>query len=279
METRITNAFTCDVEDYFQVSALAPHFPRNQWDSVPCRVEANVERVLELLDGHGVRGTFFTLGWIAERFPQLVRRVADAGHEVASHGYGHQRASELTPEAFRADIRLAKAILEDITGRAVTGYRAPSFSIGTANLWAHDCIAEEGYRYSSSVYPVRHDHYGIPDAPRFPWRLPSGLVEVPITTLHLFGRNWPAGGGGFFRLLPYALSRWQIAHFNTRDKRPAVFYFHPWELDPDQPRVTDATTKTRFRHYINLSRTAARLDRLLSDFSWGRADEVFSDAA
>lgn len=279
METRITNAFTCDVEDYFQVSALAPHFPRNQWDSVPCRVEANVERVLELLDGHGVRGTFFTLGWIAERFPQLVRRVADAGHEVASHGYGHQRASELTPEAFRADIRLAKAILEDITGRAVTGYRAPSFSIGTANLWAHDCIAEEGYRYSSSVYPVRHDHYGIPDAPRFPWRLPNGLVEVPITTLHLFGRNWPAGGGGFFRLLPYALSRWQIAHFNTRDKRPAIFYFHPWELDPDQPRVTDATTKTRFRHYINLSRTAARLDRLLSDFSWGRADEVFSDAA
>ncbi|WEN41424.1 Peptidoglycan deacetylase [Thauera sp. GDN1] len=279
METRITNAFTCDVEDYFQVSALAPHFPRNQWDSVPCRVEANVERVLELLDGHGVRGTFFTLGWIAERFPQLVRRVADAGHEVASHGYGHQRASELTPEAFRADIRLAKAILEDITGRAVTGYRAPSFSIGTANLWAHDCIAEEGYRYSSSVYPVRHDHYGIPDAPRFPWRLPSGLVEVPITTLHLFGRNWPAGGGGFFRLLPYALSRWQIAHFNTRDKRPAIFYFHPWELDPDQPRVTDATTKIRFRHYINLSRTAARLDRLLSDFSWGRADEVFSDAA
>lgn len=279
METRITNAFTCDVEDYFQVSALAPHFPRNQWDSVPCRVEANVERVLELLDGHGVRGTFFTLGWIAERFPQLVRRVADAGHEVASHGYGHQRASDLSPEAFRADIRLAKAILEDITGRAVTGYRAPSFSIGTANLWAHDCIAEEGYRYSSSVYPVRHDHYGIPDAPRFPWRLPNGLVEVPITTLHLFGRNWPAGGGGFFRLLPYALSRWQIAHFNTRDKRPAVFYFHPWELDPDQPRVTDATTKTRFRHYINLSRTAARLDRLLSDFSWGRADEVFSDAA
>ena len=279
MDTRITNAFTCDVEDYFQVSALAPHFPRSQWDSVPCRVEGNVERVLELLDGHGARGTFFTLGWIAERFPQLVRRVADAGHEVASHGYGHQRASELTPEAFRADIRLAKAILEDITGRAVTGYRAPSFSIGTANLWAHDCIAEEGYRYSSSVYPVRHDHYGIPDAPRFPWRLPNGLVEVPITTLHLFGRNWPAGGGGFFRLLPYALSRWQIAHFNTRDKRPAIFYFHPWELDPDQPRVTDTTTKTRFRHYINLRRTAARLDRLLADFSWGRADEVFSDAA
>ncbi|MBP8924148.1 MAG: DUF3473 domain-containing protein, partial [Thauera sp.] len=215
--TRITNAFTCDVEDYFQVSALAPHFPREQWDSVPCRIERNVDRVLELLDGHGARGTFFTLGWIAERFPQLVRRIADAGHEVASHGYGHQRASDLTPAAFSADIRLAKAILEDITGQDVTGYRAPSFSIGEANLWAHDCIAEAGYRYSSSVYPVKHDHYGIPDAPRFPWRLPNGLVEVPITTLNMLGRNWPAGGGGFFRLLPYAVSRWQIARVNADD--------------------------------------------------------------
>lgn len=277
--TRITNAFTCDVEDYFQVSALAPHFPRDQWDSVPCRIERNVDRVLELLDGHGARGTFFTLGWIAERFPGLVRRIADAGHEVASHGYGHQRASDLTPAAFSADIRLAKAILEDITGQGITGYRAPSFSIGKANLWAHDCIAEAGYRYSSSVYPVKHDHYGIPDAPRFAWRLPNGLVEVPITTLNMLGRNWPAGGGGFFRLLPYAVSRWQIARVNADDKRAAIFYFHPWEIDPDQPRVTDATAKTRFRHYINLKRTAARLDRLLSDFSWGRADEVFCDAA
>ena len=277
--TRITNAFTCDVEDYFQVSALAPHFPRDQWDSVPCRIERNVDRVLELLDGHGARGTFFTLGWIAERFPGLVRRIAHAGHEVASHGYGHQRASDLTPAAFSADIRLAKAILEDITGQGITGYRAPSFSIGKANLWAHDCIAEAGYRYSSSVYPVKHDHYGIPDAPRFAWRLPNGLVEVPITTLNMLGRNWPAGGGGFFRLLPYAVSRWQIARVNADDKRAAIFYFHPWEIDPDQPRVTDATAKTQFRHYINLKRTAARLDRLLSDFSWGRADEVFCDAA
>jgi polysaccharide deacetylase family protein (PEP-CTERM system associated) len=248
--TRITNAFTCDVEDYFQVSALAPHFPRDQWDSVPCRIERNVDRVLELLDGHGARGTFFTLGWIAERFPGLVRRIADAGHEVASHGYGHQRASDLTPAAFSADIRLAKAILEDITGQGITGYRAPSFSIGKANLWAHDCIAEAGYRYSSSVYPVKHDHYGIPDAPRFAWRLPNGLVEVPITTLNMLGRNWPAGGGGFFRLLPYAVSRWQIARVNADDKRAAIFYFHPWEIDPDQPRVTDATAKTQFRHYI-----------------------------
>ncbi|ENO90605.1 XrtA system polysaccharide deacetylase [Thauera linaloolentis] len=279
MNTRITNAFTCDVEDYFQVSALAPHFPREGWDAVPCRIERNVDRILEMLDGHDACGTFFTLGWIAERFPQLIRRIADNGHEVASHGYGHERASAMTPEAFLADIRLAKAVLEDITGKNVSGYRAPSFSIGTANLWAHDCIAEAGYGYSSSVYPVKHDHYGIPDAPRFPWRLDNGLVEVPVTTVRAFGRNWPAGGGGFFRLLPYSVSRWQIARVNADDKRPAIFYFHPWEIDPEQPRVQEASAKTRFRHYVNLERTAERLDRLLSDFAWGRADEVFRDAA
>ncbi|MBS0545403.1 MAG: DUF3473 domain-containing protein [Proteobacteria bacterium] len=279
MAERITNAFTCDVEDYFQVSALAPHFPRHTWEDVPCRVERNVERILQMLDDHGARGTFFTLGWIAERFPALVRRLADAGHEVASHGYAHERASALTPEAFKADIALAKAVLEDITGRVVTGYRAPSFSIGKANLWAHDCIAEAGYRYSSSVYPVKHDHYGIPDAPRFPWRLENGLVEVPVTTLRAFGRNWPAGGGGFFRLLPYGVSRWQIARVNAQDRQPAIFYFHPWEIDPEQPRVREATARTRFRHYVNLERTESRLERLLADFSWGRADEVFRDAA
>lgn len=279
MSTPITNAFTCDVEDYFQVSALAPHFPRSGWNEVPCRVERNVDRILELLARHQARGTFFTLGWVAERYPQLVRSIADAGHEVASHGYNHERASAMTPEAFSADIRLARAVLEDITGTAVTGYRAPSFSIGTGNLWAHDCIAEAGYLYSSSVYPVKHDHYGIPDAPRFPWRLENGLMEVPVSTVRWMGRNWPAGGGGFFRLLPYAVSRWQIARVNAADKRPAIFYFHPWEIDPEQPRVEAASAKTRFRHYVNLAHTEARLDRLLSDFSWGRADEVFRDAA
>ncbi len=277
-ESRIVNAFTVDVEDYFQVSALEPHFPRERWDSVPCRVERNVERILALLERHGAKATFFTLGWLAERYPALIRRIAEAGHEIASHGYGHQRASELTPDAFSADIRLAKAILEDITGQAVQGYRAPSFSIGRANLWAHDCIAEAGYRYSSSVYPVKHDHYGIPDAPRFPWRLANGLVEVPITTMRLLGRNWPAGGGGFFRLLPYSVSRWQIAKVNREDGRPAIFYFHPWEIDPEQPRVREASAKTRFRHYINLERTERRLERLLADFAWGRADEVFRGA-
>lgn len=279
MSDRITNALTIDVEDYFQVSALAPHFPRSQWDGVPCRVERNVDLILDLLDTHDAKATFFTLGWIAERYPSLVRRIAESGHEVASHGYGHERASAQTPESFLADIRLARAVLEDIIGQQVVGYRAPSFSIGLANLWAHDCIAEAGYRYSSSVYPVKHDHYGIPDAPRFPYRLDSGLIEVPVTTMRWMGRNWPAGGGGYFRLLPYALSRWQIRRVNADDRRPAIFYFHPWEVDPEQPRVREATAKTRFRHYVNLERTEGRLRRLLKDFAWGRADEVFRDAA
>lgn len=279
MSVPITNAFTCDVEDYFQVSALAPHFPRSGWDAVPCRVEANVDRILELMAQHEAQGTFFTLGWIAERFPQVVRRIAAAGHEVASHGYSHERASAMSREEFRDDIVRAKQLLEDLAGQEVTGYRAPSFSIGTGNLWAHDVIAEAGYRYSSSVYPVKHDHYGIPDAPRFPWRLENGLMEVPVTTVRRFGRNWPAGGGGFFRLLPYAVSRWQIREVNRADQRPAIFYFHPWEVDPEQPRVREASAKTRFRHYVNLDRTADRLARLLADFRWGRADQVFRNAA
>lgn len=276
MAASIVNALTIDVEDYFQVSALEPHFPRSQWDRVPCRVERNVERILEMLDERGVQATFFTLGWVAERYPQLIRRVAAAGHEVASHGFAHERASALTPARFLDDIRRAKAALEDLSGHAVIGYRAPSFSIGAGNPWAHDCIAEAGYAYSSSVYPVRHDHYGMPDAPRFPYRLANGLLEVPVTTMRWLGRNWPAGGGGYFRLLPYAVSRWQIARVNRDDGRPAIFYFHPWELDPDQPRVAGVGARTRFRHYVNLGRTERRLRRLLRDFAWGRADRVFA---
>jgi polysaccharide deacetylase family protein (PEP-CTERM system associated) len=279
MTARITNAFTIDVEDYFQVSALAPHFPRTQWESVPCRVERNVDVILALLDEADTHATFFTLGWIAERYPELIRRIVDAGHEVASHGYGHERASAQKRESFLADIRLARMVLEDVAGQAVVGYRAPSFSIGKSNPWAHECIAEAGYAYSSSVYPIKHDHYGMPDAPRFPYRLDCGLVEVPVSTVRLMGRNWPAGGGGFFRLLPYAVSRWQIERVNREDGRPAIFYFHPWEVDPEQPRVQEASAKTRFRHYINLERTEGRLRRLLRDFSWGRADEIFRDAA
>lgn len=275
MNATIVNALTIDVEDYFQVSALAHHFPRCDWEHVPCRVERNVDLILALLDEHRACATFFTLGWVAERYPQLVRRIAAQGHEIASHGYEHERASAQGRGHFLADIVLAKAVLEDIAGERVSGYRAPSFSISKANLWAHDCIAEAGYLYSSSVYPVRHDHYGIPDAPRFPYRLENGLLEVPVTTMRWLGRNWPAGGGGYFRLLPYSVSRWQIGKVNQDEGRAAIFYFHPWEIDPEQPRVRNASIKTRFRHYVNLGRTEGRLRRLLHDFAWGRADRVF----
>ncbi len=271
----LMNALTIDVEDYFQVSALAPHFPKDVWNATPCRVERNVDRILEMLVQHGARGTFFTLGWIAERYPELVRRIANEGHELASHGYAHERASSQSPEAFLADIRLAKVVLEDIAGCEVRGYRAPSFSVGLANPWAHGCIEEAGYAYSSSVYPVKHDHYGVPDAPRFPYAVGAGLVEIPITTVRRFGRNWPVGGGGYFRLLPYPVSAWGIRKVNKEDRKPAIFYFHPWEIDPGQPVVREASAKTRFRHYVNLAHTEARLRRLLQDFAWGRMDEVF----
>jgi len=271
----LRNAMTIDVEDYFQVSAFAPYIARSDWERCECRVERNVDRILALLDARGVKATFFTLGWIAERYPSLVQRIAGAGHELASHGYGHERASDLSPDAFRQDVVRAKQLLEDIGGRPVLGYRAPSFSIGTGNLWAFDVLQQAGYRYSSSVYPIRHDHYGMPDSPRFAYPVRDGLLEVPITTLAMFGRNLPASGGGYFRLLPYALSRWMFRRVNAQARRSAVFYFHPWEIDPAQPRVAGIDAKTRFRHYVNLPRNEAKLDRLLRDFSWGRMDEIF----
>jgi polysaccharide deacetylase family protein (PEP-CTERM system associated) len=271
----ICNALTVDVEDYFQVSALAPHIARSEWERIPCRVERNIDVVLQLLAESESQATFFTLGWIAERYPRLVERIVSEGHELASHGYAHQRATEQTPAAFLEDIRSAKALLEDIGGVEVRGYRAPSFSVGAANRWAFDCIAEAGYRYSSSVYPIRHDHYGMPDAPRFPYRSREGLLEVPLSTVRVLSINLPAGGGGYFRLLPYCVSRTLIRHINSQDQRPAVFYFHPWELDAEQPRVGGTSLKTRVRHYVNLHRTLPRLQRLLRDFIWGRIDRTF----
>ncbi len=271
----IRNALTIDVEDYFQVSAFAPYIPRDHWEKRDCRVERNVERILQMLDDHGTKATFFTLGWIAERHPQVVRRIVEQGHELASHGYGHERASDLTESAFFSDIDSAKKILEDLSGCAVTGYRAPSFSIGEGNLWAFDCLERAGYRYSSSIYPIRHDHYGMPDAPRFAHRVRGALVEVPVTTARLLNRNWPASGGGYFRLMPYALSSWLLRQVNQNDGQPVIFYFHPWEIDVDQPRVEGINAKTRFRHYVNLHRTEGRIRRLLRDFSWARMDEIF----
>jgi polysaccharide deacetylase family protein (PEP-CTERM system associated) len=271
----IANALTIDVEDYFQVSAFAPHIARSEWDSMPCRVERNIDRVLELLAESGSKATFFTLGWLAERYPRTVCDIVASGHELASHGQAHLRASEQSRDEFAADIGRAKRTLEDTAGTAVRGYRAPSFSIGQGNLWAFDCIAEAGYHYSSSVYPVRHDHYGMPDAPRFPFRVRDSLLEIPVTTTRVFGRNLPAGGGGYFRLAPYQLSRWAIGRVNDVDGRSAIFYFHPWEIDPGQPRVSGISAKTRFRHYLNLDRTEARLRQLLRDFRWDRVDRVF----
>ena len=273
----MTNVLTIDVEDYFQVSALAPYIPRNQWAQCECRVERNVDRILLMLDENQTKATFFTLGWIAKRYPHLVRRIVDDGHELASHGYGHQRVSDLTEATFSADIERAKKLLEDISGQEVRGYRAPSFSIGEGNLWAFDCLERAGYRYSSSIYPIRHDHYGMPDAPRFAHRVRAGLLELPVTTARFFDRNWPASGGGYFRLLPYALSRWLLQKVNQRDRQPAIFYFHPWEIDARQPRIAGISAKTRFRHYVNLQYTEGRLQRLIADFKWGRMDQVFLD--
>lgn len=273
--THLTNALTIDVEDYFQVSAFAPHIRRLEWNSRECRIERNVGRILEMLSKRNVKATFFTLGWIAERYPQLIRQIADQGHEVASHGYGHERASDQTEDAFFADIQLAKVILEDLCGVEVKGYRAPSFSIGKGNLWAFDCLEEAGYRYSSSVYPIHHDHYGMPDSPRFAYQIRPGLMEIPVTTLRVLNRNLPSSGGGYFRLLPYALSRWMLGRVNHRDRQSGIFYFHPWEIDVEQPRVAGISRKTRFRHYVNISRMEGRLEQLLGDFKWGRMDEIF----
>ena len=274
---RIRNAMTIDVEDYFQVSAFAPFIDRASWPMRECRVEANIERILAILERGGVSATFFTLGWIAERYPAMVRRIAAAGHEVASHGYGHLRASDQDRATFIDDISRSKAILEDLSGQPVLGYRAPSFSIGPGNLWALEALEECGYRYSSSIYPIRHDHYGMPDAPRFAWHPngSGGLLEVPITTLRLMQRNLPVGGGGYFRLLPYALSRWMMNQVNRQDGQAAIFYFHPWELDPGQPRPDGVGLKSRFRHYVNLDKMEGRIEALTRDFAWDRMDRIF----
>jgi polysaccharide deacetylase family protein (PEP-CTERM system associated) len=274
----ITNALTIDVEDYFQVSAFDAVVPRTAWDACESRVCRNTERVLEVIEGAGVRATFFVLGWVAERFPQLVRRIAEGGHEIASHGYGHRLIYEITPDAFREDVRRSKAVLEGAAGVAVEGYRAPSYSITERSLWALDVLIEEGFTYDSSIYPIHHDRYGMPNAPRHLHtisRLSGVIVEVPGSTVRVGGVNLPVGGGGYFRLLPYAWTRWGIRRVNVRERRPAVFYLHPWEIDPDQPRF-DVGAIGRFRHYHNLSRTEGRLRRLLRDFRFARLRDLLA---
>jgi len=277
----IINAMTVDVEDYFQVSAFEETIDRSQWDNIPCRVEGNMHRILNIFAENKVSATFFTLGWVAERYPDLVRRIVTEGHELASHGFTHTRVTQQSPAEFRADIEKTKKLLEEISGVEVKGYRAPSYSIGAANLWALDELHEAGYQYSSSIYPVKHDLYGMPEASRFSFRPrgEQGILEIPITTVRLGKKNVPCGGGGFFRLYPYVVSRWALRRVNQSEGQPGMFYFHPWEIDPDQPRQTNIGLKTRFRHYLNLGRMERRLRALLQDFEWDRMDQIFLNKA
>ena len=292
----IVNYLSIDVEDYFQVSAFEKVSPPETWENREFRVERNTEKILSILEESNIKATFFILGWVAQHFPDLVGRIAAQGHEIASHGYGHRRVTTLDRQGFRDDIRSSKALLEDIAGVEVKGYRAPSYSISKDSLWAYDELGEAGYLYDSSVFPVRHDLYGIPDWPRFPFDVirekdgqwvPSGpgsqtlphgkdgqLYEIPITTLKILGKNIPIAGGGYFRLFPYIVTRWGLRQINEVEKQSFVFYLHPWELDPGQPRMNGASLKSRFRHYLNLHRTEDRFRSLLKDFSFAPLDRM-----
>lgn len=275
-KSSVINAMTVDVEDYFQVSAFEPYVSRENWHSHPPRVERNTERILELFESNQVRATFFTLGWVAERYPSLIRKIVGQGHELASHGWEHRRVSTQSPREFRYDITRTRKLLEDIGGQPVRGYRAASYSIGPNETWAWQELLDAGYRYSSSIVPISHDHYGMPDAPRFAFQaIGDQLMEIPITTVTLAGRNLNCGGGGWFRLFPYVFSRWALNRVNEEEGQAGIFYFHPWEIDPEQPRPEGLGMKTRFRHYLNLDRMHVRLNQLLKDFRWGRVDEIF----
>ncbi|MBT6276396.1 MAG: DUF3473 domain-containing protein [Chromatiales bacterium] len=277
---QIVNAMSVDVEDYFQVSAFEGVFDKAHWGTIPCRVERNTDRILALFDERSVKATFFTLGWVAERYPELVRRIADCGHEIASHGFSHIRATEQSVGEFAQDVCRTRKLLQDVSGQAVHGYRAASFSIGSGNLWALHELLEAGYSYSSSINPIHHDLYGMPHAPRFAFRPKHApLIEIPISTIRMMGRNVPCGGGGFFRLLPYWYFKWAISQLNKDASESAIFYFHPWELDAEQPRPGNMPLKARFRHYTNLDKMEQRLRMLLSEFRWGSMDDVFMNRA
>jgi len=275
-ENSCANALTCDVEDYFQVSAFEHLVPKESWDSYNCRIPKNVDRVLRLLSDADAKATFFSLGWVASRLPAVIRRIVDEGHELASHGMNHTRIWAQSSDEFRKDVAASKKLLEDVGGVKVRGYRAASWSLDERTPWAHEIIGEAGYDYSSSLYPVKHDHYGTPDAPASPFYPVSGdLLEIPASTTRMLGRNWPAAGGGYFRLFPLKMSLWMIHRINRKTRGPALFYFHPWELDPDQPRMPGASAKSRFRHYLNLHIFEKRLTTLLNKFAWGRMDDIY----
>jgi len=275
--SNMQNAMTVDVEDFFQVSALEPYIPRNSWQNYTSRVEAKTDRILELFEQYDAKATFFTLGWVAAHYPDLIKRIVRQGHDLASHGWDHKRVTELNRKEFSEDVKKSKRILEDVSGTEINGYRAPSYSFTKENDWAHDVLLEQGYLYSSSVAPIQHDLYGIPNAPRFSFECANNnILELPITTTRLAGKNIPCGGGGWFRLYPYPISTWAINRVNTKDKNAAIFYFHPWEIDPQQPRIKGISVKTRFRHYQNLEKMEHKIVRLLKDFSWSSIPDVFA---
>ena len=273
--TFISNALTIDVEDYFQVSAFSNIINKKNWDEKECRIEKNIDNIISILDLKKIKATFFTLGWIAERYPSMIKKILMEGHELASHGYAHEKVSEISKSDFYQDVTRAKGILEDIGGKQINGYRAPSFSIAEKNFWAMEILSETGHRYSSSIYPVKHDHYGSPNAPRFPYKVFSELLEVPPTTVKLFGRNFPASGGGYFRLLPYSISKKMLDHVNSSENKPVVFYFHPWEIDSHQPKISNLSIKTRFRHDKNIEKMEEKIKKLVEDFHWDRMDNIF----
>lgn len=271
------NALTVDVEDYFQVSAFESVVRFEDWDHYESRVENNTRRVLDLLDEYQTKGTFFVLGWVAERHPELVRLIHQRGHEVASHGYAHRRIYTQTQEQFRDETRRCKKLLEEIIGEPIIGYRAASYSITAQSLWALDILADEGFLYDSSIFPIRHDLYGIPGHERFFHNLNGNgrraIAEVPLSTIRLAGVNFPVAGGGYLRIFPYAVNHLAIRYLNGSESQPAVVYFHPWEIDPDQPRMP-AAWLSRFRHYTNLGRMETRLRKLLSSFSFAPMRDV-----
>lgn len=275
----VLNAMTVDVEDYFQVSAFDPYISKDSWSRYPGRVEANTDKILTLFSDYNVKATFFTLGWVAQKYPALIRRIVDDGHDMASHGWDHTRVTQLTQPEFAADIRKSKQILEDTSGQRVTGYRAPSYSFNKDNQWTHPTLVDEGYLYSSSIAPINHPFYGFPGAPRFAHtRADDTILELPITTTRLIGKNYPCGGGGWFRLYPYGLSRWGLNRVNNNEKEAAIFYFHPWEIDPQQPRVSCSNPVAKFRHYQNLAHMEGRLKRLMNDFAWGTIPDAFGSS-
>lgn len=269
------HAMTVDVEDYFHVSAFENNISREQWHQLPLRVEKNTFRLLELFEQHNAKCTFFTLGWVAEKCPNLIKAIVDQGHELASHGYSHQRAVSMTREQFKEDVYKSKTLLEQAGGCEITGYRAPSFSINDSNQWAYEVLVELGFKYSSSTYPIEHDLYGVPDWPRFIYQREEGITEIPIPTLRKGNVNTGIGGGGYFRLYPYFLSKKRIEAYIQQEKAPYSFYFHPWEIDPEQPRVSGTSFKSKLRHYINLSRMESKVVKLLEDYQWSTMHDVY----